>query len=174
MKKQAGRYASEGGLELRGGMGQSQGFGNMNRFAALFPMGNNSAIARQGQASGMNQNPASTPSVPNLARADTQGIMQAAQKVADYSFGAGLNGQNAEGDANVLPYLDVSSYLGGNALGSHRGTGQAGARTVRRGDLMCNDHDADDNKPIPTQKKEEYHGPVAGGMSFRKRGPTDG
>jgi hypothetical protein len=51
-------------------------------------------------------NPAAQPQMPQANLADPQGVMAAAQKVADYSFSTGLWGEEDEIGAREESYLD--------------------------------------------------------------------
>jgi hypothetical protein len=87
-----------------------------------------SNIARAGARSGI-ENVAAQAAVPNVGLADTQGIMQAAQKVAEYSFGQCVlpfeNGARADGC--LVSYRDLCAFVKRSEVTT--GQGNAGGST---------------------------------------------
>src|SRR3954452_8030910 len=92
VNKNAARYASQPSVEFGRGMGAQPGYADMGRMSALLGVTPGTNFMQAAQAGQRNPNQARNLRVPGYDPATAQGIMSAAQKVADYSYRSGVGG----------------------------------------------------------------------------------
>jgi hypothetical protein len=129
MRKEAARYASQ---PSPGFMSGQPGYADMNRFGRLFGLGPNS-LSQAAQAGHLNPNAAKNLSVPTHALATPEGIQQAAQKVAEFSYAHFGARANRLSGAEVAPgtlfkNADVSAGAGNVGAASSSASNQDAGR----------------------------------------------
>jgi hypothetical protein len=84
MKKQAGKYMGESNFPMQ----PHSGYGNMGRSSMMFGLQPGMNFGQAAAAGQQNPNQAKNLHMPSFNAATPEGIMAAAQKVAEYSFGS--------------------------------------------------------------------------------------